>query len=529
MSFRWLKPTAVAAVLFAVGLSAANAQVVYNRGNDTDPETLDPHKTSTVSETHILRDLFEGLVINAANGELVPGVAETWEVSADGLTYTFHLRSNARWSNGDPVTADDFVYSYRRILDPATAARYANVLYPILNAEAVNNGTMPVDAVGVAAPDPLTLVVTLASPTPYFLQLLTHQTSFPVLRSNVEQFGDAFVQAGNLVSNGAYVLQSNTPNDRIVLVKNPYFHDAANVQIDQVNFYPMQDRAACMRRFEAGEIQSCSDVPVEQMDYIVATFGDQFRTAPYLGTYYYSFDLREPGLENPNVRHALSMVIDRQFLAEDIWANTMVPAFSLVPPGTNNYGTPAFLPFMDRPILDNEDEARRLLAEAGFGPNNPLRVTIRHNIGQNHANTATAIADMWANIGVETTIEAYEGAAYYPYLQDGGRYSIARAGWIADYNDPQNFLFLLEPDNPAFNYAHWINMEYDGLMTQAAQTVDLTERAGILAQAEALLMADEPIIVLLHYGSKNLVSRRLHGWEDNPQDFHATRWMTLDP
>jgi oligopeptide transport system substrate-binding protein len=524
----WLKSTVVAvASTLAITVGAA-AQVVYQRGNDTDPETLDPHKTSTISEAHILRDLYDGLVINAADGTLVPGAAASWSVSADGLIYTFNLRPEATWSNGDPLTAEDFVFSFRRVVDPATASRYANVMFPVLNAEAVNKGEMPIESLGVVALDARTLEVTMQNPTPYFLQLLTHQSTFPVHRPSIEQYGDAFVRPGNMVSNGAYVLVENSPNNRIVLDKNPNFYDAANVKIDRVIYYPMQDRAACLRRFEAGEIHSCSDVPVEQMDHIVANLSNEFHNSPYLGTYYYSFDLREPALADRNVREALSMAIDRDFLAEEIWAKTMVPAYSLVPPGTNNYIEPAYVDFMDMPLLDREDRARELLAQAGYGPNNPLRMEIRYNIGQNHANTATAIADMWSQIGVETTTQAFEGASYYPYLQDGGRYQIARAGWIADYNDPQNFLFMLESDNPTFNYAHYDNPEYDGLLNQAEATIDLEARAALLEQAEGLIMRDLPFVPLLHYGTHTLVSPHLHGWEDNPQDFHATRWMSID-
>jgi len=528
MAFPSLKSLLLAATIIAGTSFAAHAQVVYERGNDADPETLDPHKTSTVSEANILMDLFEGLTTYAADGSVIPGVAESWEVSDDLLTYTFHLRDDARWSNGEPVTADDFVYSFQRMLNPATAAQYAIMLYPIANAQGVNEGTMPPEMLGARAIDPSTLEVTLMAPAPYFLQMLAHQSTFPVYRPNVEEFGDTFVRPGNLISNGAYTLQSFTPNDRIVLVKNPMFHDAANVAIDQVNYYPIQDRSACMRRFEAGEIDSCSDVALEQLDYILANFPEAYREAPYLGTYYYAVDMRQPGFDDVRVRTALSMAIDREFLAEDIWANTMVPAYSLVPPGTNNYVEPPFLSFMNESILDREDMARELLAEAGFGPNNPLQVNIIHNAGENHANTATAIADMWANIGVQTTIEAQESASFYPYLQNGGEFEVARAGWIADYNDPQNFLFMLQSNNPSFNYAHYNNPEYDMLMEEAGRTPDLDARAQLLYQAEELAMRDEPFIPLMHYSSHSLVSTGLHGWDDTLQNFHPTRWMSLD-
>ncbi len=528
MSFVSLKAVFLGATLLAVTSLSVSAQVVYHRGNDTDPETLDPHRTSTVAESHILRDLFMGLVTEDAMAEAIPGAATDWTVSDDGLTYTFNLRDGALWSNGDPVTADDFVFSYRRIMDPATAAEYANVLYPIKNGEAVNKGQMPVDQLGVVALNPDTLEITLQNPTPYFLQLLTHQTSYPINPRNVAEFDEEFVRAGNLVSNGAYTLTENTPNDKIVLDKNPSFYDAANVQIDRVVYYPMQDRSACMRRFEAGEIHSCSDVPTEQMEYIKANLGAQFHNAPYLGTYYYAIDTREAPWSDVRVRRALSMAIDRDFLAEDLWANAMVPAYSLVPPGIANYGDAVLADFAETPMLDRIDQAKALLAAAGFSAGNPLKVEIRHNVGENHARTATAIAGMWRDIGVETTITAVEGASYYPYLQQGGVFQVARAGWIADYADPQNFLFMLQTDNPTFNYAHYSNPTYDELMARAATIVDLKERADVMAEAEAFITADQPFVPLLHYGSLSLVSDHLKGWLDNIQNRHPTRFMQIE-
>lgn len=528
MSLVSLKTALLAAAIVAASTFGAAAEVVYNRGNDTDPETLDQHKTSTVAEAHILRDLYEGLVIYDAKAEIVPGAADTWSLSDDGLTYTFKLKPGAKWSNGDPVTANDFVFSYRRIMDPATGAKYANVLYPIKNGEKINKGELPPDQLGVRAVDDATLEITLENPTPYFIQLLTHQTSYPVHPGSVAQHGADFVKPGNMVSNGAYVLQEFTPNDKIVLTKNPNFHDAANVKIDRVIYYPMQDRSACLRRFEAGEIHSCSDVPTEQMAYIKQNLGDNFRNAPYLGTYYYAVDMRKAPFDDVRVRRALSLTIDREFLANEIWANAMVPSYSFVPPGIGNYEEPAFADFRDASLIDREEEAKKLLAEAGFTAEKPLAVEIRHNVGENHKNTATAIADMWKQVGINTTIAAYEGASYYPYLQQGGEFQVARAGWIADYSDPQNFLFMLEADNPSFNYAHYNNPDYDKLMDQAAAETDLGKRSELLFQAEQMMMRDAPFIPILHYGSLSLVSDKLKGWEDNIQNVHATRWMSIE-
>ena len=525
-----LTSTALAVLLGLAGsgLAPAEAQVVYNRGNDADPETLDQHKTSTTYEAHVLRDLYEGLMIYDAAAKVIPGVAESHEVSEDGLTYTFSLRDDARWSNGDPVTAGDFVFSLRRIMDPATRAKYANILYPIKNAEAINDGTMEPSELGVRAVDDKTLEIVLEQPTPFFLELLTHQTGLPVHPPSVEEHGDDFVRPENIVTNGAYTLQSFVPNDKIVVVKNPEFHAADSVAIDEVHFYPTEDIPAALRRFQAGELDSNSDAPGEQYDFMRETLGDQFRVAPYLGTYYYTIKTDKPPFDDVRVRQALSMVIDREFLAEEIMPG-FVPATSFVPEGIGNYAAmPPQFSFADASILDREDDARALLEEAGFGADNPLEVEIRYNTSTDHANVATAIADMWSAIGVETTFVNADTATHYALLRDGGDYDVARAGWIGDYNDPQNFLFLYESDNDGFNYSRFKNPEYDALMEQAETEQDLEARAAILAEAERLLLDQVGVVPLLYYASESLVSDRLKGWEDNIQNVHASRWMSLE-
>jgi len=527
---RLLAATALGFLPLALPMTAtgAQAEVVYNRGNDSDPETLDPHKSSTISEAHIQRDLFEGLVIQDPKAQIVPGVAESWTISDDGKTYTFKLRQDAKWSNGDPLTAGDFVFSLQRILDPKTASEYANVLYPIRNAEKFNKGEAKAEDIGVKAVDDHTLEITLENPTPYFLELLTHHSSLPVHRASIEQHGDEFVKPGNLVSNGAYTLKEVVPNSRITLVKNPQFHAADEVKIDTVNYIPFEDRSACVRRFEAGEIHSCSDLPTEQLPQLREKFGEQVNTPPYAGVYYYAIKTSKKPFDDVRVRRALAMAIDRDFLAADIWANSMLPAYSLVPPGTANYGQPAEVDFKAKEMLDREDEAKKLMEEAGFTEANPLKVEIRYNTSENHKNTATAIADMWKGIGVETTLLNVDGATHFAYLKQKGDFDIARAGWIADYNDAQSFLFLLESDNAGFNYADYANPEYDRLMNEAETTSDLEKRAELLRQAEEIAMKDMPYIPLLHYSSHTLVTDKLKGWEDNIQDVHPTRFLSLE-
>lgn len=523
----YLKSIVTAILLLVLALPGAFAEVIYHRGNTADPETLDHHKTSTTYEAHILRDLYEGLVIYDAAAKVIPGVAESWTVSDDGVTYTFKLREDAKWSNGDPVTADDFVFAFQRIMTPETGAKYSNILYPLKNAEKINKGEAEPSTIGAKAIDAQTLEITLEQATPYFLELLTHQTGLPMHRASVEQHGSDFVKPGNMVSNGAYQLAEFIPNSHVKVVKNEHFHDADNVQIDTVMFYPTEDRGAALRRFQAGELHSNNDAPTEQIKFMKENLGDQFRVSPYLGTYYYAVKADKEPLSDNRVRQALSMAIDREFLAEEIWGDTMVAGYSFVPPGIGNYGEPAYADYKDMPMLDREDQAKALLSEAGFSPDNPLKIEIRYNTSENHKNTAVAIADMWKPIGVEVSMLNTDTKTHYAHLRDKGDFDVARAGWIGDYSDPQNFLFMVESDNDGFNYANYKNSEYDELMDKAAATVDLEERAKALYQAEELFMRDLPFIPLMYYGSLSLVSDKLKGWEDNIQNVHASRWMSI--
>lgn len=518
----------LAAAVAASFTLPVHAQTVFHRGAAGDPASLDAHKTSTVVESDILLDLFEGLVTYDAKANVVPGVAESWSISADGLTYTFKLR-DAKWSNGDPVTAGDFVYSFRRLLNPATGAKYANILYTLKNGEKVNKGQAKVEELGAKAVDAKTLELQLEYQAPYFVAQLAHQTGLPVHPASVDKFGADFTKAENFVSNGAYTLKSFVPNDKLVAVKNPNYREAASVKIDQVIFYPLEDRAAALRRFQAGEIQYYNDVPTDQMKFIKENLKDQFFVAPYLGTYYFAINTAKKPFDDVRVRQALSMVVDREFLADQIWAGTMIPAYSFIPPGIGNYGTSPEMPEKAMSVIEREDKAKALLKEAGYGPGKPLKLQIRYNTSENHKNTSVALADMWKPLGVETTLVNSDLKSHYAILRDKGDYDVARAGWIADYSDPQNFLFLAESDNTGLNYANYKNAEFDALMKTAAGQSDLKARADTLRQAEAIILRDQPYLPLLFYGSKTLLSKKIDGFQLNVLDRHLTRYMAVKP
>lgn len=523
---RWLQGSAALAAGLALPARAAGGPV-YRRGNDADPETLDPHKTSTVAEAHILRDLYEGLLTYDGRGAIVPGAAESWTVSDDRLTYRFALRPDGRWSNGDPVTAEDFLFGLRRILDPKTAAKYAEVLFPISGAGAVNAGEAPPESLGVFVPEPGLVEIALSEPVPYLLELLTHQTALPVHRPSLARWGDGFTRPGRHVTNGAYALVDWVPNDRITLTRNPHFREQA--PIERVDFVPTPDLAASVRRYAAGEIDSLADLPADQIASLKRRFGAQVRLGPALGLLAIGINTRKAPFGDARVRRALSLAIDREFLAQIVWGETMAPATSFCPPGLDNYRDPPALEGREAGPIDREDEARRLLAEAGFGPANPLRVEYRFNVTDNNRNTAVALADFWRGIGVVTRFVSTDAKTHFAHLRDGGDFDLARMSWVADYSDPQNFLFLLRTGNDGFNAGRWSNPVFDGLLAQAAGERDVARRAQMLFDAEKIVLDELPWIPVLHLRSKALVSPRLHGMHANIRNVAPTRTLRLDP
>ena len=512
------------------GLSApVQAQDVLRVGNMGEPATLDPHHVAGVWENRIIGDMFLGLTTEGQDGSVVPGVAEDWTISDDGTVYTFKLGDH-NWSDGTPVTADDFVFALRRILAPEAAAKYASLLYPIKNAEELNSAKMQgMENLGARAVDDKTLEITLKAPTPYFIEQLTHYTAFPVPKHLVEKHGDDWIKKENIASNGAYMLDEWVPNTHVRLVKNPDFYDAENVAIETVEFFPSEDRAAVQKRFRAGEIDIAKDFASEQFDFLKKELPDETSVAPYLGIYYYTINNTKPPFDDPRVRNALSMAIDREAITDKVLKTGELPAYSFVPPGTGNYGDPAYVDWMDEAQEQRVEGAKALMAEAGYGPDNPLKLTLSYNTSENHKRIAIAVASMWKqNLGVQAELFNQEVTPHYNKLE-GNDFDVARAGWIADYNDAQNFLYLLETRTGRQNYGRYSNPEYDRLMEQASTTTDMDKRAQYLHEAEAIAMEEQAIIPIYYYVSKNLVSTKVAGWEPNVKDIQRTRYLSLEP
>ena len=497
------------------------------RGLSSDPETLDPHKTRSTQAADVLRDLGEGLVGYTATGELIPASAERWEISDDGLVYTFFLRDELRWSNGEPVTARDFAAGMRRLVNPATAAFYAEMLASIENAEAIISGGIPVSMLGVEAPDDKTLVLRLSQNTPYLLSLLTHPSTFPVHAPSLEAHGDAFARPGTFVTNGAYRLEAWIPGSLISLRRNEHYWNNAGTAIDAVNYHVMVNNAAELNRYRAGDLHITYTVPADSFARLREEYPDELRVAPQLGIYYYGFNLSKPPFrDNPPLREALSMAIDREELTARVTGRGEQPAYSWVPPGVNNY-MPARVGFVALDKEEREHLARVRLKEAGYGKDNPLRVEIRYNTSDLHRKVALAVQAMWRDVlGVEAILINEEFQVLLANMRDAEITQVFRSSWTGDYNDPQTFLGVLKSDS-ATNMPRYASDKYDELMARAAAQVDPERRRLYLEEAERVMLSDHPVIPLYIFVSKHLVSPEVGGWGDNVLDYHYSQHLSL--
>jgi oligopeptide transport system substrate-binding protein len=511
---------------------SADAKMVFQRGNAAEPDTLDPHLASSAWENHIIGDMFLGLTTDDPQGRPIPGIAENWTTSDDGLTWVFKIRKGMLWSDGVPIKASDAVYGLRRVLDPKLASKYASMMYLIHNAEDVNAGRKPLTELGVRAIDDRTVEIKLTQPAPFLPGLLTHYTSFPLPEHVVEKHGKQWTNPGIMVSSGPYMLAEWIANDYVKIVKNPKFYDAANVAIDEVYFYPTEDERAALTRFRAGELDANitnRGFPVDQIQWLKTNMPGQGRIHAYLANEYVVANTRRKPFDDPRIRRALSLALNREIYADKVYRDGRIPAYSFVPPGIDNYETnikPA-IDFKSWPFEKRKEEAKRLLKEAGYGPDNPLKFDYNAMTGYDARRAAAATTTMWREIGIVTKPLPNEPKTHYNTIQEFD-FDVAWAAWVGDYNDPQTFLYLMEGNSGAFNYSGYKNADYDGLMSQAKQTLDLKKRADILAQAEQKAMDDTATIPLTFTTTKNLVGPQVKGYVDNITNWHRTRFMRIE-
>lgn len=525
-----LRALAAVAAAFLLSLTPAFAEVVLNRGNSGgDPFSLDPHNTQGTWENFIVGDMLEGLITEDVNGELTPGAAESWTVSPDGITWTFKMRQGAVWSDGKPVTADDFVFSWRRLMDPKTAAQYASILYVVKNAEAVNAGKMPLDQLGVAAPDPQTLVVTLEHPAPYFDGIVAHQATFPVPKQQLDQFGAEWIKPGRYVSNGPYTLGDWRVQQYVRLNKSPTYHDAANVKVDVVNWIPINDFAAGVKRFRSGEIDIYDAFPTQQFKSLKAALGDEVKVAPYLATAYLTFNQRRKPFDDVRIRQALSLAYDRQTITERIYGLGEPVACSIVPPETANYEKGATLPDCQIATQAERDaKAKALLAEAGYGPGNPLTFRFYTSQDPDSRKAAAVIQSMWSRVGVKAELVANDPQTHYNQHLQTANFDVGVASWVGDFNDPETFLFMFETSNKGFNYGGYSNARYDELMRQERLEPDAAKRAAIMREAEQILLNEYGVAPTRFRFNPYLVKSYLKGWTGNMRGVNRSRWMSIE-
>ncbi len=493
-------------------------------GNIVDPESIDPQHVGNKNDDNIVGNLMMGLTTGDINDNAIPGMAKSWDISPDGLVWTFHLR-DAVWSDGVPVTADDFVFGLRRVLAPDIASNVAYLIYFIVGAQAYNEGKGPAEAVGVKALDPHTLRITLTHPTPYLPQMAKHHSMFPAPRHIVEKYGEDWTK-DHYVSNGAYTFESWRLGDRLKLIKNPRFFDAKNVCLDELYFYPTSDSIAAERRVLRGELDWNNDIQSNRIPRLQRDAPKFVRINTTLATTYLAFRGSDPLFKDVRVRRALSMAVDREFITSKLLRGGQKPAFTFIPPGIANYGAAPTPDWAAWPYERRQNEARRLLGEVGYGPKHPLKIEITHRNTADPSLFMPAIQADWAAIGVQATLQPLEGQiAYQSYRARA--FQIADAAWSGDYDDPKTFLDQMRSQAGQMNYGDYNNPAYDAFLDQADNEPDAAPRAAILARAEALMLGDAPIVPIYFWVNKNLVRPEVTGFGDSIMDNHRARWMCV--
>jgi oligopeptide transport system substrate-binding protein len=502
------------------------SDAILVRGGGPEPDSLDPQKARGFEAQSILRDLCEGLTTLDKKGRVAPGVARNWDTTLDGLKYTFDLRKDAQWSNGDRVVGADFVAALRRLVDPATGSAYAQYIDVLANASDIVSGAKSVDTLGVASPDDATVVITLATPAPYLPTLLSHPATCPVHRPTLQRQPQAIARAGTMVGNGAFVLKEWIPGAYILVVRNHHYWNDQATRLEGVRYLLISDENAELARYRGGELQVTYVVPRGQFDWIRAHLADQLHVSPQLSTYYYGFNLRrDPFKDQPKLRRALSLVIDREKLTRLVLRVGELPAYGWVPPGVDNYTSQSF-DYAELPMSVRIDEAQRLYREAGYSREKPLRFELRYNAGEVHTKLAVAIASMWKEaLGVEVRLTQVE---FRSLLQDidRGDVEMFRSSWVGDYNDAYTFAQVLKSDF-GVNLPHYSSTRYDALLLSAARQQDPLLRGALLEDAERVMLADHPLLPLYFFVNKHLVKPQVLGWYDNVMNVVYSRDLAL--
>jgi oligopeptide transport system substrate-binding protein len=512
-------------MLLSCGKSANNRSdqsEVLRRGLSGEPSTLDPAAAADNFSSEVLRDIYEGLTDESPSGEVVPGVASSWEVDSSGREYTFKLRPDARWSNGKPVIAEDFVNAWRRVVDPKQGSPVADDFRFLIGASYIIDGKLPVSELGVYAANDQTLIVKLVQPVPYLPQILTHAATYPIYSEASARGHDALVS----VTNGPYSLKNWSPSTAIQLVRNEKYWDHTNVHISQVEYEFITDENIQYARFRAGQLDITDTVPPNALAHLRDDHSPELLIAPFLATAYYGFNLaKSPFDSNHKLREALALAIDRKKLVHALAAG-QVEAFGFVPPGISNY-TPQSWPWKDLETSEREAEAKRLFNEAGFSQERPLHLNLLINSNIGVKNTALIVASMWKDVlGIETQLTEEEYRVFLQSRHDKSRWDVVRLGWVADYNDASNFLDTFR-QHSSNNDEGYRNQLFDSLLDNAANNQDSQKRREILQTSERTMLADYPVIPLYFFVSKRLVKPYIQGLTPNPLNHIPSKSLSI--
>ena len=508
------------------GATLAKKQELVRHIKD-EPASLDPVKAVGLPEIQVIRDLFEGLVNQDEKGKLIPGVATRWQ-SNDNRVWTFTLRDNARWSDGTPVTAEDFVYSWQRLVDPKNTSPFAwfAALAGISNAQAIIDGKQTPDKLGVKAVNKNTLTVQLDKPVPYFPNLAANFALYPVPKTAIEKSGNDWTKPGNLVGNGAYVLQGRVVNEKLVVVPNTHYWDNARTVLQKVTFLPINQESAATKRYLAGDIDITESFPKNLYQKLLKDIPGQVYTPAQLGTYYYAFNTQKGPTADARVRLALSMTIDRRLMAEKVLGTGEKPAWRFTPDVTAGF-TPQPSRMEEMSQQELNAEAKTLLQAAGYGPGRPLKLTLLYNTSENHQKIAIAVASMWKkNLGVDVKLQNQEWKTYID-SRNTGNFDVIRASWVGDYNEPSTFLSLLTSTHSG-NIARFSDPAYDKVIEQASIETTDAARNKDYNEAENIIASKAPIAPIYQYTNGRLIKPWLKGYPiDNPEDVAYSRTMYL--
>ncbi|WP_286876877.1 MULTISPECIES: peptide ABC transporter substrate-binding protein [Pantoea] len=509
------------------GAQLASQQAIVRHIKD-EPASLDPMKAVGLPEIQVMRDLFEGLTSQDAKGQIVPGVAESWS-SNDNKIWLFTLRKDARWSDGSPVTAQDFVYSWQRLVDPKNSSPFAwfAALSGIENAEAITKGSMSPEKLGVTATDATHLKVTLSRPVPWLPAMMANAALFPVPQKVIQAEGDAWTAPGKLVGNGAYQLQTRVVNEKIVLVRNKHYWDDKHSVLTQVTFLPINEESSATKRYRAGDIDITESFPKNMFALLKKSLPGEVYTPDQLGTYYYAFNTQKGPTADARVRKALSWSIDRRIIAEKVLGTGEKPAWHFTPDVTAGFTSQqSYLQQHSQQELNAQ--AKALLAAAGYGPAKPLHLTLLYNTSESHQKIAIAVASMWKKtLGAEVMLQNQEWKTYID-SRNSGNFDVIRASWVGDYNEPSTFLSLLTASHSG-NIARFNSAEYDALLAKASTETSVQARNADYNKAEQIIADQAPIAPLYQYTNGRLIKPWVKGYPiTNPEDVAYSRELWIE-